>query len=320
MNEDPWEGIRSPYHVELATRLIPDVSQSPEVTVCWAITAGGYRGLLISYPEKYPDVPMPKLKAINVYTTRHDHRKNTLIELRVDEIHQQFRLLCLDVIDVVAEFDPTHLSSGIQLCLEKWQYLLRPKRQMTLESQKGLIAEMLFLERVPLELFDKESAVRTWTGPLHSPRDFSFGTTYVEVKSNRGSKNPVVKISSENQLSTNQSERLYLYVVGLDEAQTGGVTLADVVTRLRKHVSVDHIAVSELNMRLAAAGFRDEEDYSEHSWSESTAEYYSVDGNFPRIQASGLPFGVDRVSYDIDLRYCVEYLSNERDVIEAIVQ
>ncbi len=320
MNEDPWEGIGSPSPVELATRLIHDVPQSPEVTVCWAITLGGHRGLLVSYPEKYPDVPMPKLKAINVYTTRYGHKKNTLIELRTDEIRQQFRLLCLDVIDTVVESDPIHLSSGIQLCLEKWQYLLRPKRQMTLEAQKGLIAELLFLERVPLRLFDKERAIRTWTGPLHSPRDFSFGTTYVEVKSNRGSKNPIVKIASENQLSTNQSERLFLYVVGLDESPSSGITLADVVERLRKYVSEDHIAIGELNMRLAAAGYRDEEDYSEHSWDESTAEYYSVIGSFPRIQSSGLPFGVDKVSYDIDLRYCAEYLSTERDVIEAIGQ
>lgn len=320
MNDDPWEGIGPSRPAGLATRLIPDVSPSDEIIVCWVITSNGRRGLWVSYPEKYPDVPMPKLKAINVYTTRYEHRKNTLIELMIDEIRQQFRLLCLDVINVVAESKPTNLSSGIQLCLEKWQYLLRPRRRLSLEAQKGLIAELLFLERVPLRLLDKESAVRTWTGPLHSPRDFSFGTTYVEVKSNRGAKNPIIKVSSENQLSTNQAERLYLYVVGLDESPTRGVTLADIVTRLREQLLGNHIAVGELNMRLAATGYRDDESYSEHSWDESTAEYYSVSGGFPRIQANGLPFGVDRVSYDIDLRYCIEYRSTERDVIEAIGQ
>ena len=318
MNEDPWNGIPQPDRTRLSTRLIPNVSPSSEVTVCWAIAQGGHRALLITYPKKYQDVPMPKLKTINVYTTRHKGKKNTLIELTASETLQQFKFLCLDVIEVVASTDPFHLSSGIQLCLTKWQYLLRPKREMSLERQKGLIAELLFLERVPMRLFDRTGAVRAWTGPLRSPRDFSFGTTYVEVKSNRGSKNPIVNIASERQLSTNQAERLFLYVVGLDESPNGGLTLTDVVTRLRNQVSEDHIAEGELNMRLAAVGYRDDEDYSGYSWNESVAEYYSVSGGFPRIQASGLPFGIDSVSYEIDLRYCVEYLSPEKEVLEAI--
>lgn len=317
-SNDPWAGIGAPAYSDISTRLISE-SSSHEVTVCWALTSSGHKALLISYPFRYPDVAMPKLKSVDV-KVGHEGRskKHILIELLLPEVSQQFRQLCQDVISVVSLSTPKVLCRNVKLCLDKWRYLLSPKTLMSSEAQKGLLAELLFLERVALKLYSTEDAIYSWTGPMRSPRDFSFGTSYVEVKSNRGSKHPVIRVSSESQLSTSGSEQLFLYVVSLDEAPEGGISLDEKVTELRQAIEKNLTAKIEFDMRVAAAGFRDEDAGNFKHWRESKSTLYEVKEDFPRIQTDDLRLGVDSVTYDVDLTYCVEYQSDLRRVQEAI--
>lgn len=99
-------------------------------------------------------------------------------------------------------------------------------------ATKGLIGELLFLKRVSAAIYEPSNALSGWTGPERSKRDFGYGQIFVEVKSKRGSSNSEIGISSEEQLNTNESERLFLYVVELNSAtdeDKAAFSLTDVV-------------------------------------------------------------------------------------------
>ena len=69
----------------------------------------------------------------------------------------------------------------------RWHRLLQGSRDGRLgdEEQKGLIGELVVLERRLLRLLPvlrALDAVRSWTGPLDTPRDFEISRIHVEAK------------------------------------------------------------------------------------------------------------------------------------------
>ena len=72
----------------------------------------------------------------------------------------------------------------------RWHHLLRGGGSTLcyrLEEQKGLLGELLVLERPFCCLTSGAStAVAAWRGPLGSPKDFEIGRVAIEVKARRG--------------------------------------------------------------------------------------------------------------------------------------
>lgn len=58
--------------------------------------------------------------------------------------------------------------------------------RLSAEEQKGLIGELLVLERYLIPLFGPADATSAWVGPTGSPKDFECGRTAIEAKARRG--------------------------------------------------------------------------------------------------------------------------------------
>ena len=244
-----------------------------------------------------------------------DDAGTRILALKLLDPSQQdiFLALCRDILSVAERVASE--AEAVSVALNRtwrWHHLLRGGgRLLSAEEQKGLMGELLVLERLVLPNLGASAAVTAWRGPLGSPKDFDIGRVAIEVKARRGGGTPHVAITSESQLDECGVDSLFLYVVELDEAPKDGedgVTIAEVAGRIRDHLlSSDPGAAGVFDTRTAAAGLRPEDDYSGYRWLEGSDRLYLVNGDFPRIGWTELRAGVSHVRYSVSLGACESF-------------
>lgn len=317
----PWDELSAPTtRGEFVAKLIASKDNPRARRAFWAKSWEARPALLVEYRcDPWKAVFLPTFKNISV--TDHPDESSLVIELLDLDMQDIFLKVCVDIVAALQEAPENAIRWACLLRLERWSSFLKPSRaKLSLEQQKGLIAELHFLKRDTLAVQEATDALRGWTGPEASPRDFAYGQTFIEVKSKRSSANPTIVISSENQLNVNPAERLYLYVSELNRAPSGdknAFTITDVVAEVRDAFD-SPIQHAILDSKLASAGYFDEDDYSDTKWSEGGAHYYAVTEGFPKIDSRDCKPGVAHVTYQVDLDYCQDYKTHRATVLEAM--
>ena len=148
--------------------------------------------------------------------------------------------------------------------------------------------------------------IDAWTGPAFSDQDYDFGRIRVEVKMTT-SKNPVLAITSERQLRDNPDTTLYLILYTADTSRGAGLSLPDLVVRIRSALSAGRLTELYAD-KLTLAGYNaaDEEFYMQ-TYIVNRQRLFRVTDGFPRIQTDDLPSGVRDVAYKIELPACEPY-------------
>ena len=317
----PWSELEAPAAKgEYIARLAADESNPKQRKIFWAISWNAHPALLVEYTcEPWKPIELPSFKNIGVYDYRDE--SSLVIELLDMDMQDIFLKVGTDIISSLQDVSERACRRACVLRLERWSSLLRPTRKkLTPEAQKGLIAELHFLQHNALAVYEDGAALNGWTGPEAGPRDFAYGQVFIEVKSKRSSANPNIVISSEDQLNVNPSEQLFLYVEELNSTTSDdelGFTITDVVNAAKEAIS-SPLQTAALDSKLANVGYFDEDDYSDARWSEGGTYSYTVIGDFPKIDSQSCMPGVSRVAYQIDLDYCDEYLVDRSTVIGAM--
>lgn len=326
MFEDPWAGLDPPSIADsVAARR---VDANLPWNFFWARGVDGRVLLTLRHAvESAPTTHLPRLRDIEVTLSPPDASGTQLLAFKLLESNQRdlFQTLCRDIILAAtrAESEAAAVSTAL-IRTWRWHHLLRGGRSTLLssEKQKGLLGELFVLERLLLPHVDASSALTAWQGPLGAPKDFEIARVAIEAKARRGGAKPFLSITSESQLDEEGVDSLFLYVVELDEAPadgTHGITLHDVVERLREHLfSLDPGSSGIFEARLSAAGYRVEDDYSSYRWLEGGNRIYLVSGSFPRITSSGIPSGVSSVRYSVSLADCEPFASSASALGEAL--
>lgn len=317
----PWSDLVIPSEKgEYTARLAPDENNPKQRRVFWAIAWNSHPALLVEYTcRPWKPIDLPSFKNIGVYDYRDE--SSIVIELLDMDMQDIFLKVGSDIISSLQDVSEKACRRACVLRLERWSSLLRPSRKrLTPEAQKGLIAELHFLEHDALAVHEDGAALSGWTGPESGPRDFAYGQVFIEVKSKRSSANPNIVISSEDQLNVNPSEQLFLYVEEINSTTNDderGFTVTDVVNATRESIQ-SPLQIAAFDSKLANVGYFDEDDYSDAKWSEGDTYYYAVIDDFPKIDSRSCKPGVSRVAYQIDLDYCDDYLVDRSTVIGAM--
>jgi Putative PD-(D/E)XK family member, (DUF4420) len=326
MTEDPWKDLSPPSMANAinAKRVSADVPWG----FFWARSVDDKCLFVIQHNvDSLPSGRLPKLKGITVTDSDGPDGDDRVLIFKLEEsVHRDlFHRLCIDIVECASAASTE--KEAVLLAIARtwrWHHLLRggSDKTLTLEQQKGLMGELLVIERHLLPVMCAVDAVAAWRGPLGAPKDFEIGQICVEVKSRRGAATPLIAVSSENQLDESDLEILFLYVSDLDRAPSdspAGASLTEVALRVREIiVGMDQGAVEAFEGLLAAAGFRWSDDYSATLWIEGTNRLYRVHGDFPRITAGQIASGVGTVRYSISLVECEPYLAEMIDLESAI--
>lgn len=324
VSDNPWDSIAIPHADDglKARRINP----SHPYEFFWARDIWGKYVLVLRYEKNVENTSRrPKLHGLEIIDIEPvGGHKMMLLVLKDHSNEELFYRLCNDIIEATAVCESE--ASAVTTMLNRtwrWHSLLRGGAgRLGPEKQKGLIGELIFLEKWLLERFSPNEIFDFWTGPSGAPRDFTLGQLSVEVKSRRGNTKPFVKISSLDQLDTEGLNNLFLYVVQLNEAAASdpeSFNLDDMLMRVRNRVlEIDPGAESFLDMRLGEVGYSDEEDYSDLNWILSGEQIFHVHEGFPRIIRATVPAGIQAVEYQLDITSLDAYQIGE-DILNGII-
>jgi hypothetical protein len=308
---NPWKDLPTPARDVSAKR----VRHDHPLGIFWAKDqAGNYLFICeLDSSAKFPK-KLPKLSGVNILAAYQHNR--LILHLNRAADWELFFTLCMDILNATSSCTSNTMAIAIILNrLERWQSFLKLERKRLLSENdiKGLLGELLFLDKEVIPEFGAAQSVRFWQGPLDSPQDFNINDCAIEVKCQLGTTNPYIQISSADQLCP-QLPNMFLYVVTLGKADIDNpdaLNLLKIIEELRTKVKTESVADYEyFNELIFKAGYLDGEDYSEFNYVTTDLNSYSVSGEFPKICSDNLHPGVTAVQYRISLNECINHLTN----------
>ena len=317
---DPWKDLILP--LNSASLSAKRVDADGRWNFFWAYAYDKKRIMALRHTaEASLRIQLPMLKGIKCLLLPEEPDGTRLLSLKLQDssLHDIFYQLCLDII--AAANSATTESEVVARTVARtwrWHHLLRGggDKQLSSEEQKGLIGELLVIEKFLLPALSPKDAVSSWRGPLGAPKDFEIGTIAIEAKARRGAATPYVSISSEHQLDRSGTERLFLHVADISGAVSGSAdafTVTMIAVRVEQLLrSADESAADAFVSLLEAAGFRWEDDYSDKTWLHGSDRAYEVVDHFPAITAQNCATGVSQVHYAIALAECEPFRVEEK--------
>ena len=215
-----------------------------------------------------------------------------------------FLSLCENLITSLHPLTDSGTAIAVTLThIKRWKMFMsgRNRRILSPEETRGLFSELQFLRFLYQGRLNQKSAVESWEGPEGGHQDFIFGNTAVEIKSVSGRERSTVRISSEDQLET-LCDNLFLVIFRLNEMSESdqAMSLNALVRHIEEELN-DADAVEEFLRRLAACGYIEIGEYDRPKFVIAARQAYFVEKDFPRLIRSGMPDGIVRTTYEIEL-------------------
>ena len=249
------------------------------------------------------------------HLTRFEHEPQDSCDLVLEATDRTFNpifgVLTEDLVGRVVNRGSHPSAASVFLgALQQWKHFFDAAgtEGLSAEQQLGLFAELSFLEGYALvHIRDAAAAVTGWVGPDPLAKDFQYPSCAVEVKATASREPSKVRINGERQLDTDGVPRLFLLVVFVERAVTGGRSLPEIVDRVRELVR-ETAARFTLEEKLLASGYHDVHrmKYEASRYIVHSSRIFEVRSGFPRL-TSGLPPGVGDLSYTVTLSACVPF-------------
>jgi len=311
---NPWGSITPPAD-DVNVRLI---DHTHALRLFWARDHTGRYLFVYEFLEETGagEISLPDLIGIRAQISPpHGASDKTRLVLVLNETDnwEIFYALCTDIVNATVSVEGA--AAAVQVILRRlsrWQEFLKNNRPRLLSEEriKGLIGELLFLDRHLVPAFDVEAAVSFWQGPEGLPQDFCVNDGAVEVKCQSGATEPTVKITSADQLCP-QLPHMHLYVVTLGQStadEEGAVNLPTLVGRLKE---LAHAASADCLERfydlMLKSGYVECDEYLRYSYVVAGQTMFEVSEGFPRICRDAIHPGISRVSYSISLTECSQF-------------
>jgi hypothetical protein len=232
-----------------------------------------------------------------------------------------FRALCEDVTrNLLFATSETEAASIFVSRLVRWQAFLRKHDPggLSLEQRRGLVGELILLQKLLLEGVSSESAVMAWTGCRGTNHDFQFSCASIEVKTTGSNTPHAFNVSNAGQLDDSGVEALFLHLVIVDESEGGAASLPELVQSVRLQLA--DAAAGEFDDSLREVGFLDvhSELYSSPRYTVRSNRYFHVVSGFPRLLGSTLPEGVEDVKYRVALAACTPFETQWQQIVDQI--
>lgn len=277
---------------------------------------------LLFFVSGFPnDIKTMDLNGIDVVFTEIAEKKVISLSLKNSLDWELFLHVCTDLNEITkTTINEKDAARCFYNRLLYWQYFMKRNRMigLTKEEQRGLIGELLFLDKFLLQKYDALEALGFWLGPDGDVQDFSINDKRIEVKTCSSPSKNEVKISSAEQLYKVGCD-IFLVVFYLSVASretNGALSLYGIAKKLADYLLKQNIVAYELFIqKLASVGMYIDEMYNEDFVLCSEVKSFRVSDKFPKITPNMLPDGINKVVYTINLNMATQYLVDSDDVI-----
>lgn len=260
--------------------------------------------LELNHKNEMPEIKTKKFRGVSLEIFDFEEEKKELhIFLLDNELKDIFFFFIEDIIEsITTAITENEALIKISNIILKWKKLFEKytNKALSLEKQKGLIGELLFLEILLNNGFDIEQLLTIWCGPEYEDKDFLYKNIGVEVKLST-SKLPKIQISNERQLDDLGMKYLFLIHIILDEVKGAGFSLNDLVKRVGDRFSNNNSSTLNYIEKLTKVGYEIEDyDCYNNMYQLREINYYSVSTDFPKIIPIDLINGVYNVTYLVE--------------------
>lgn len=233
-----------------------------------------------------------------------DNRWILTFELLRNEQQDVFAILCCDIINYSCFVaDEQEALSLVTARYRQWAKLLESQKKGVMDEhmRKGLLGELLFLEKYMDSCHSILYAINGWSGPEGSDQDFMYSEGWYEIKT-VGISSSNVTISSLEQLDCDElGELVIMRIDKVSPSKPNAISLNDIVNRIRKKLSINSEATEVFQQKLISYGYIELQEYSETKYLFSKNQRYVVNESFPRLIKENVPNEIVSSSYELNL-------------------
>jgi len=289
-----------------------DSSCIPDLYI--GISNDAQRCLILRLPSGYTPDFQSSVKQ-NLSLELYKETRWIVLTLLDDQYFDLFDDLIISIYYKICAISETDLYVGELLkTYYKWSEFFQDCSGDTLSDDqiKGLLGELIYLEDMVRQIASNSinDALNSWKGPYDTGHDFEGEILNVEVKT-KSKSGFSVKISSEYQLLHEPAKQLQLAVISMERDPLDGVSIKDVLIRIREIVISKLGDYSILLKALAQKGLTAKklDEYNHLNFSSLELELYDCDQeDFPKIVRTNLPDSISSVGYRLNLKGLEKYL------------
>jgi hypothetical protein len=269
-----------------------------------------------------PELKNYRFKGVGIFTIEAGKTIELNIYLLDNELKDIFSLFIQNILDDIANiFSESEAIKSTLNVVSKWKKLFDKINfnGLSLEQQKGLIGELLFLNYLLNEEKTSAYAINTWTGTEQDfqAKDFILGSVGVEVKFTTA-KQPIIKISNERQLDIENLSSLFLVLFSTEAVKDNGFSLNSLIEQSLQKITIEDERTI-FNAKLQLNGYLDE--HKEHygkMYSLKNTFVFNVNSDFPKIVKNQLPLGIYDTSYSIEISAVEDFIVEIEEILSNI--
>ncbi|MCO5259753.1 MAG: PD-(D/E)XK motif protein [Crocinitomicaceae bacterium] len=316
-----WENQKPTGEIIIRTR----IDEIPHLN-CFAATnhiTGQHLYIMsVSKNVAIPELKNYRFKGVEIYTLPVEDKIELYIYLLDNELKDIFSLFIQNILeDIEPSVTESEAITTTLNVVSKWKKLFDKINfnGLSLEQQKGLIGELLFLNYLLNDERTSANAVNAWTGAEmeFQAKDFTLGAVGIEIKFT-SSKQPRIKVSNERQLDAENLSDLFLVLYSTEAVKDNGFSLNSLIAQTRKVISTDEER-SIFNAKLQLNGYFDED--SEHysrMYSLKKTFGFAVTSDFPKIVKNQLPLGIYDTSYSIEISAIESFIVEPENILAKL--
>ena len=282
------------------------------------------KGLVLRFtiPTNFSERLLNEFGGVILYLATIDSISELFIILRNPDVEDTFDVFCEDILDALRNsYNQNSALNDVNKKLESWKLLFSKiaNTRLSLEKQKGLFGELVFLNQILSDEENEEEIVRSWTGPDMERRDFLLNNVGVEIKTSSANF-PVLKISNETQLEINNLRNLYLILYSIETRNGNVETLNRLVNEIKEKLKKP-LSRELFVLKLSRYGYvmEDQEYYEGKEFIIRQIFPYHVNAEFPKLTTQNIPSGIFDSSYRIELSGLNQFVIDEITIINDLM-
>jgi hypothetical protein len=315
-----WESQKPTGDIIIKTKIddIPHLS-------CFAATnhiTGQHLYIMsVAKSVEIPELKNYRFKGVEIFPVELENTFELNIYLLDNDLKDIFALFIQNVLeDITRSVTENEALTTTLNVISKWKKLFDKINfnGLSIEQQKGLIGELLFLNYLLDNQKLSSSVLSAWTGSNFEDKDFIFGSVGIEIKLT-SSKYPKIKITNERQLDTQNLSDLFLILYTTEEVKENGFSLNSLTDQTRQKISANLDELKFFNERLLLLGyFEEDREHYNKMYSLKRTYGFAVTSDFPKIVKSQLPLGIYNTSYFIELSAAEQLIIEPEEIIQKI--
>lgn len=318
-----WENHKPTGDIIIKTR----IDEIPHLN-CFAatnhITGQHLYIMAVTKNASIPELKNYRFKGIEIYTLLNEteNKIELYIYLLDNELKDIFSLFIQNILEEVEQSitENEAITKSLNV-VSKWKKLFDKINfnGLSLEQQKGLIGELMFLNFLLTHTKTSTKALNAWTSKEQDfqAKDFTLGSIGIEIKFTT-SKQPGIKVSNERQLDSENLTNLFLVLYSTEAVKDNGISLNSIVEQTRQSFKTEE-DLNVFNIKLQQYGyFDDDRDYYDNMYSIKKSFCFKIKNEFPKIVKNLLPLGIYDTTYSIEISAVENFIVEIEEILTNI--